>query len=297
MGNDSIKPNPIERALITLGWVSISRSQVFLAKLNLMTKQRQHGYTTEPEEMNPAPETSLAERARTMLSLNQVGVLSTHSEKCAGFPFGSTMPYALDDAGRPIFLISAMAMHTKNLQADPRASLFVAAPEAQDDPLGAARMTLIGNAEQVPGDDLAVARAAYLDRHETAKYYVDFADFSFWRLAPIDLYFVGGFGVMGWVEKSGFEQAAPDPLAESASDILEHMNDDHVSAMIAIARREKGIEASEAKMTAIDRLGFHLRLTTPERVRSVRVAFPAEVSDADQCRQSLIEMVQSAREE
>lgn len=297
MGNDSIKPNPVERALITLGRVSISRSHVFLAKLNLMTKQRQHGYTTEPEEMNPAPETSLAERARTMLSLNQVGVLSTHSEKCAGFPFGSTMPYALDESGRPIFLISAMAMHTKNLKADPRASLFVAAPEAQDDPLGAARMTLLGKAEQVPGDDVAVARAAYLDRHESAKYYVDFADFSFWRLAPIDLYFVGGFGVMGWVEKSDFERSAPDPLAEFASDILVHMNEDHVPAMIAIARREKGIEASEAKMTAIDRLGFHLRLTTPERIRSVRVGFPAEVCSSDQCRQSLIEMVKAAGEE
>ena len=79
-----------------------------------MTEQRQHAYTTETEEPNPAPETSYAERARTILSLNQVGVLSTNSNKCEGFPFGSTMPYALDDAGRPLFLISAMAMHTKN---------------------------------------------------------------------------------------------------------------------------------------------------------------------------------------
>ena len=101
-----------------------------------MAEQRQHAYTTETEETNPAPETSYAERARTMLSLNQVGVLSTHSNKCEGFPFGSTMPYALDDAGRPLFLISAMAMHTKNLQADPHASLFVTVPEAQSDPLG-----------------------------------------------------------------------------------------------------------------------------------------------------------------
>ena len=139
-----------------------------------MTKQRQHAYTTETEEPNPAPETSYAERARTMLSLNQVGVLSTHSNKCTGFPFGSTMPYALDDAGRPLFLISEMAMHTKNLQAEPHASLLVTVPEAQSDPLGTGRMTLIGKAEPVPKDDLAAARAAYLARHENAKYYVDF---------------------------------------------------------------------------------------------------------------------------
>jgi putative heme iron utilization protein len=189
-----------------------------------MTEQRQHAYTAETEEPNPAPETSYAERARTMLSLNQVGVLSTQSNKCEGFPFGSTMPYALNDAGRPLFLISAMAMHTKNLQADPHASLFVTVPEAQSDPLGAGRMTLIGKAEPVPKDDLAAARGAYLARHENAKYYVDFADFSFWRLNPVDLYFIGGFGVMGWVENSDFEQAVPDPLAEAAVEILEHMN-------------------------------------------------------------------------
>ena len=260
-----------------------------------MTQQRQHAYTTEPEDPNPAAETSYAERARTMLSLNQVGVLSTQSKRHKGFPFGSTMPYALGDAGRPLFLVSAMAMHTKNLQADPRASLFVTAAEAQSDPLGAGRLTLIGNAEPVPQNELAAARAAYLARHDNARYYVDFADFSFWRLNPIDLYFVGGFGVMGWVNSSDFEQAVPDPLAEAALGILEHMNQDHASAMIEIALHEKGVAASEAKMTAVDRLGFHLRLKTPERVRSVRIGFPVEVRNSDECRQALVAMVKRAR--
>lgn len=260
-----------------------------------MTEKRQHAYTNETEEPNPAPETSYAERARTMLSLNEVGVLSTQSNKRKGFPFGSTMPYALNDAGRPLFLISAMAMHTKNLKADSHASLFVAAPEAQRDPLGAGRMTLMGNAQPVPEDDLAAARAAYLARHENAKYYVDFADFSFWCLNPVDLYFVGGFGVMGWVENSDFERAVADPLAEAAPGILEHMNQDHASAMIEIARYEKGVAATEAKMTAVDRLGFHLRLKTPERVRSVRIGFPDEVRSSDECRQALVAMVKRAR--
>ncbi|MFT7638991.1 MAG: putative heme iron utilization protein [Pirellulaceae bacterium] len=226
-----------------------------------------------------------------------MGVLSTNSNKCAGFPFGSSMPYALDGAGRPLFLISAMAMHTKNLQADPKASLFVTVPEAQGDPLGAGRMTLVGQAELVPEGDLAAARATYLGRHENAKYYVDFADFSFWRLNPVDLYFIGGFGVMGWVENSDFQQAVPDPLAEAATEILEHMNQDHAAAMIDIARHQKGVAASEARMTAVDRLGFHLRLKTPERVRSVRIGFPKEVHSSNECRAALVAMVKLARSE
>ncbi|TPW21923.1 MAG: hypothetical protein FD126_193 [Elusimicrobia bacterium] len=257
--------------------------------------QRQHASGPGPEEKNPAPETSYAERARTMLSLAAVGVLSTHSEKHAGFPFGSTMPYALDAAARPLFLISAMAMHTKNLKADPRASLFVTVPEAQTDPLGAGRMTLVGKAEPVSAGEILAARAAYLARHEAAKYYVDFADFSFWRLEPVSLYFVGGFGVMGWVEASDFAAAAPDPLAEAASGILEHMNRDHEAAMLDIARHLKDVEASEAKMTAVDRLGFHLRLKAADRVRSVRVAFPQEVRTPEACRAALVSMVKSAR--
>jgi putative heme iron utilization protein len=256
---------------------------------------KQHASAPGPEEKNPAPETSYAERARTMLSLASVGVLSTQSEKHPGFPFGSTMPYTLDEAGRLLFLVSAMAMHTKNLKADPRASLFVTVPEAQADPLGAGRLTLVGMAAPVPPGELPAARAAYLARHDAAKYYVDFADFSFWRLEPVGLYFVGGFGVMGWVEVPDFAAARPDPLAESAAGILAHMNADHEPALLDIARRFKDVQASEAKMTAVDRLGFHLRLKTPDRVRSVRVAFPQEVRTPEECRAALVALTKAAR--
>lgn len=260
-----------------------------------MTEKRQHAYTTEDEDPNPAPETSHAERARTLLSLNQMGVLSTHSKICEGFPFGSTMPYALDEAGRPLFLISNMAMHTKNLKADPRASLFVTSLDSDGDPLGAGRLTLVGTTEQVPDEDLEKARAAYLALHENAKYYVDFADFSFWRLVTERLYFVGGFGVMGWVEKTDFDAATADPLAQFAAGIIEHMNTDHEDSMLKIALNQKEIQASEAVMTSVDRLGFDIRLKTPDRMRSVRIAFPDEVRDSDQCRQAFIQLAHQAR--
>ena len=95
----------------------------------------------------PVPaEPSYAERARTLMHLARIGSLSSLSRKQPGFPFGSVMPYGLDNAGRPIFLISTMAMHTQNLQANPHASLLVAQPDAGGDPLGASRVTLLGNA-------------------------------------------------------------------------------------------------------------------------------------------------------
>src|SRR5664279_2815747 len=132
------------------------------------------------------PEPSFAERARTLMHSSRIGSLSTLSRKQPGFPFGSLMPYALDGQGRPIFLISTMAMHTQNLQADPRASLFVTDPEAIGDPLGSSRVTLIGNVIRIPESETAAARTVYLTGYPDSKYWVDFDDFSFYRMGVLD---------------------------------------------------------------------------------------------------------------
>ena len=254
---------------------------------------RQHASTgpTQPQ----IPEPSHAERVRTLTSLSSVATLSTISRKHPGFPFGSLMPFALDSSGRPIFLISNMAMHTQNLKADPRCSLFVGQVAADGDALGAAWATLIGTAESVPGNDIADVRAKYLARHENSRYWVDFADFSFFRLQPVDLYYVGGFGVMGWVEARDYEQAAPDPLAEAAPGILAHMNADHVDSMILLAKAHAQFEATEATMTSVDRLGFSLRLKTDEGMKGARINFPREVVTPQQTRAVLVEMVRQAK--
>ena len=193
------------------------------------------------------PEPSFAERARTLMHLGRIGSLSTLSRRQPGFPFGSLMPYGLDTQGRPIFLISTMAMHTQNLQADPRASLFVTEPDAGGDALGSSRVTLLGSALKIPEPELADARTAYLSGYPDSKYWVDFEDFFFYRLDVIDVYYVGGFGVMGWVTASDYSQAHSDPVAEHKNDIMQHMNADHKEALILLAKRFAGIEARKRR--------------------------------------------------
>jgi len=254
---------------------------------------RQHAFTGPA--LPQVPEPTHAERVRTLLSLVPVATLSTLSRKQPGYPFGSLMPFALDSAGRPIFLISKMAMHTQNLIDDPRCSLFVAQVGADGDALGAARATLMGRAEKVPDNDIAPVREKYLNRHENSRYWVDFSDFSFFRLQPIDLYYVGGFGVMGWVDVQEYEHAAPDPLADAAPGILAHMNADHVDSMILLARSHAGIEAVEATMTSVDRLGFTLRLKTIDGVKGIRVNFLHEATTPQDTRALLVEMVLQAK--
>src|SRR6202042_1678771 len=117
---------------------------------------RQHAFTGPALQQLPEP--THAERVRTLLALVSVATLSSLSRKHPGFPFGSLMPFALDPAGRPTFLISNMAMHTQNLKTDSRCSLFIEQASADGDPLGAPRATLIGHAEPVPEQDAASVR-------------------------------------------------------------------------------------------------------------------------------------------
>ncbi|MBI2199747.1 MAG: DUF2470 domain-containing protein [Candidatus Rokubacteria bacterium] len=253
-----------------------------------------HAGPGEPQTP-PPPEPTYAERARTLVSLGRTGTLSTLSRKHPGAPFGSVMPYVPDERGGPLFLISSMAMHTQNLAADPRTSLLVVQPGWEDDPLGGGRVTLMGAAARLAEDERASARAAYLARHPKAQHWVDFQDFAFWRLRVEDVYFVGGFGAMDWVGAGEYGDARPDPLADVAAGIIEHMNRDHAAALRVLAHARAGAPVDEAWMVAVDRLGLRLRLRTDARVHSARIAFPREVRTAEECRAVLVEMLAAAR--
>ena len=53
-------------------------------------------------------------------------------------------------------------MHTQNLQQDARASLLITQPDVSGDPLGAARLTLLGAVTDAPA---AEVRELYLSRY------------------------------------------------------------------------------------------------------------------------------------
>jgi heme iron utilization protein len=202
------------------------------------------------------------------------------------------LPYAADHLGRPIFFISSMAMHTQNLRQDPRASLLITQPDVSGDPLGSARLTLLGAVKEAPA---AEVKDLYLSRYENAKFWQDYSDFAYHRLQVSALYFIGGFGVMGWISAQDYENALPDPLAMAAPSIIRHMNDDHSDALRLIAHHFAGEDPDQATITAVDRLGFHLRLKSGDRIHSRRVAFSREVMDPEGARAVFVEMVRQAK--
>lgn len=241
-----------------------------------------------------APEPTYAERARTLLEHESLGMLSTQSVKHAGWPFGSVMPYALGADGAPLFLISGMAIHTQNVLADPRASLLVMQSGSGSDPLGLARATLLGTVSRIDHvpDEL---RQLYLARHPNARHWIDYSDFGFFRLDVTEIYFVGGFGAMGWVAATDYTAAEADPLAGAAPGIIEHMNADHADALREITRHFGNLDAEEATMVSCDRLGFVVRARTSEGMKGLRIAFSEEVRSAADARRVLVAMVKVAR--
>ncbi len=256
----------------------------------------QHAGGGSPSPTAAVPEPPFAERARTLVHLGRVGALSTQPRRVPGHPFGSVAPYGVGAEGRPTFLISSMAMHTQNLAADARASLLVTQPGWTDDPLAGSRVTLVGSIAAVGEDDLGAIRADYLQRHESSRFWVDFADFAFYRMEIVDLYYVAGFGAMRWVAADEYHAAQPDPLADAASGILDHMNAGHADALGLYCKTFAGVAVDTATMTGIDRLGFRVRARIGERLQGLRINFPHEVRTTTEAREVLVGMVRRATE-
>ena len=239
------------------------------------------------------PTPTHAERARTLVAQISTGTLCTIALDPPGYPYGSFVTVAFD-AGNPIFLISVLAEHTRNLEQDPRASLMVAESGAAD-PLANGRVTMLGPCARVQ-DDGGRARAAFLTAHPNSSYYADFRDFAFWTLQVEHVRYIGGYGRMSWIGKTDWVTAEPDPLGPSAAGMIAHMNADHDDAMVLYCKAfSQATEITAAKMTGVDRYGFEMSAMTTRGPRPVRVAFERPVSTPEEVRAALIAMVKDAR--
>jgi putative heme iron utilization protein len=241
-------------------------------------------------------EPSDAERGRTLLAATRTGTLATVAVDPAGFPFGSLVAYAVDDLGRPLLCLSDLAEHSRNLAADPRASLMAVAT-GDGDPLALARVTVLGTVVELHDEAREAALRTYLDRHPDA-FYATFADFRLYRLDVASVRYVGGFGRMSWVSADDHAAAEPDPLRPHAAGIVEHMNDDHAEALVLYCRIFGGRAATaESEMVGVDRYGFTMlaRDEGADDRTAVRIAFGRSVETAGAVRTAMIDLLREAR--
>lgn len=133
----------------------------------------------------------------------KVAALSTDYK---GTPFGSLMPYALDDDGNPIIYISTMATHTKNLKKNEASSVMVSRVK-DDDLFNSQRVTFVGKMKEVPKEDVEKVSKVFFGRFKEAEKFSAFHDFKFYRLEIEKIYYIGGFGDIRWVDPKEYREA------------------------------------------------------------------------------------------
>jgi putative heme iron utilization protein len=242
----------------------------------------------------PGRRSTAAEEARTLVASHPQGVLASLTR--GGDPWGSVVTYGALPDGSPVFLVSRMAEHTRNLEGDPRASLVVAEPPNDENPLDRGRVTLAGRVEVPTGEALAAARTAHLAAMPSAELYADFDDFRFFVLRVERVRWVGGYGRMDSATAEDYAVAEPDPVAPHAAGAVAHLNDDHAHNLLEIGRALAGFpDATAVTAVRADRHGMDLAVVTPRGTAWPRVGWPTSIDEPGGLRAASVALVQQAR--
>jgi putative heme iron utilization protein len=241
--------------------------------------------------MQPSPDFDAAKLARSLLRRSRQGALGTLLVG-TGDPYCSLVNVASDSDGAPILLISRLAIHTKNLLGDDRVSLMLH-EQVVGDPLEGARIMLAGRAEAATAANAATLRRRYLNAHPSAQTFVDFDDFSFFRIRPGAIHLVAGFGRIIDLEPSQFitDISGAATLLEAEQSAVEHMNADHRDAMALYATRLLGATAADWRCVGCDPDGIDLQADG----RALRLDFPRRIATPAALRQVLKELAEQAR--
>jgi putative heme iron utilization protein len=237
-------------------------------------------------EQNQAFDPAVA--ASTLLREARTGALATLKGD-ARAPYCSLVNVAAASNGAPILLLSNLAVHTRNLLADPRVSLMLDERKAGD-PLEGARVSLAGTAAR--SDDPA-DRRRYLARHPEAAQFVDFRDFAFYRVAIAGAHLVAGFGRIVDLAPAQILTDIADAAAllEAEVEICAHLNDDHADTLRLYATRLMGAPDGAWRCVGCDPEGLDLQ----DGRRSLRVRFPRAVNAPGPLRQTLKQLAEQAR--
>lgn len=232
-----------------------------------------------------------AAEARLLLRTRRSAALATASASAGGWPFCSLVTIACDCDGSPILLLSRLSDHTRNLDADSRASLLLEEASGRDNPQTGPRLTLMGRIVPDPEPRL---RRRFLAHHPEAAMYADFTDFRIFRMAVEGGHWVGGFAQARRLEAKLLlaDSASAQTLAEAEASVLEHMNADHVQAIALWAHQLLGLRGDGWRLLAVDPEGCNLgRGEGP----FTRLAFSRPATDAISLRAIMMALTDTAR--
>jgi heme iron utilization protein len=241
--------------------------------------------------MQPTADFDAARLARSLLRRSRQAALATLMAG-SGDPYCSLVNVASHPDGSPILLISRLALHTRNILGDTRVSLMLD-ERAEGDPLEGSRIMLAGRAEDAKPEDLEILRRRYLNTHPSAEAFVNFKDFSFFRIRPLGAHLVAGFGRIVDLRPPQFLTDISDAgaLLEAEQGAIDHMNADHREATNLYATRLLGAETADWRCTGCDPDGIDLQAGTTK----LRLDFPERVTGPGALRKILVKLADEAR--
>ena len=241
--------------------------------------------------MQPTADFDAARLARSLLRRSRQGALATLMAG-SGDPYCSLVNVASYPDGSPILLISRLALHTQNILGDARVSLMLD-ERAEGDPLEGSRIMLAGRAEQANAEDLKILRRRYLNAHPSAEAFVDFRDFSLFRIRLAGAHLVAGFGRIVDLKPPQFLTDISDAgaLLEAEQGAIDHINADHRDATNLYATRLLGGDAADWRCTGCDPDGVDLQAGTT----TLRLDFPERVTGPGELRKMLVKLADQAR--
>jgi len=215
-------------------------------------------------------------------------VLSTHSLDEEGYPFGSVVPYVLDDTGSPLLLLSHLSQHTRNIDAESRCG-FLVTESGYGDVQQLARLSALGDTRTVDVGDGAVR---YFACFPQTRDYFEQLGFRFYRFEASRFHWNGGFATARWFGRDRILRHNPfEPGVEQR--IISHMNQDHADTLRTYLERQSGMAPdADVVMVGIDAEGIDLRCGD----RLQRLPLPRAVTTADEARAALVDMAQGQQE-
>lgn len=197
-------------------------------------------------------------------------VMSRMHHRREGYPFGSLVDFAPDSMGHPIFSFSPLAIHTRNLLADPRCTLVVQIPGWSG--LSNARVTIFGDVFPLPEHQQEWAHKQYIAKHQQGPSQ-QWGNFYYFRMQNIsDIYFIGGFGTVAWVDVKEYEALQPDKIAvDGGEQNLKELNAIFSKPLKELLSIET--EVDDAALISIDSKGIDIRVRQGAQFNIQRLSF------------------------
>jgi len=244
---------------------------------------------TESYEL-PSPAVAARNLVEQVQFAHLCTIMSNKHHRRAGYPFGTLVDFVCDGSGFPILRLSSLAVPSRNVMENPHSSIVVQMPGWSG--LTNARVTIFGDIYQLPAEMEPVARELFL-RQPSSETNILTGNTLYFRMHDIkDIYFVGGFGTVQWIDVKDYISAQPDQIISACTSAeLQSLNLKFGDDLRRVLSQKSPVH--EVELISVDAIGADVRTRTGGEYGVVRVGFKTKVTTIEEAKEAFTEVVSS----